>query len=130
MIDNYTDAPNVPFLKTLGVSVKEIADTYAEMAVTIDERHLNYMGGAHGGLISALVDTVSFFPRPLIPSGLNLTTVSLNINYVSTAGIGDTLIARSDLLHLGRSTASLSVKIVNQNNKLVAHGTSSLMVLS
>ena len=130
MISQYDDAPNVPFLKTLGVAIKEIADTYAEMTVTIDERHLNYMGGAHGGLISALVDTVSFFPRPLIPSGLKLTTVSLNINYVSPAKPGDTLLARSELLHLGRSTASLSVKIFNQHKKLIAHGTSSLMILS
>ena len=130
MIQKYDDVPNVPFLKTLGVSIKEIGNTYAEMSVTIDERHLNYMGGAHGGLISALVDTVSFFPQPLIPSGLKLTTVSLNINYVSAATRGDTLVARSELLHLGRSTASLSVRVVNQDKKLVAHGTSTLMVLA
>ena len=130
MIQKYEDAPNVPFLKTLGVSIREIGSDYAEMCVSIDERHLNYMGGAHGGLISALVDTVSFFPQPLIPSGLKLTTVSLNINYVSAAMQGDTLTARSQLLHLGRSTASLSVRVINQDNKLIAHGTSTLMVLS
>lgn len=124
------NVPNVPFLKTLGVTLRESADTYAEMIVVIDDRHLNYMGGAHGGLISALADTVSFFPRPLIPSGLKLTTVNLNVNYVKAAMPGDMLIARSDLLHLGRRTASLSVKIVNQDDSLIAHGTSTLMFLT
>ena len=87
---------DIPFLKTLGVSVRDIAEKHAEMTVTIDDRHLNYMGTVHGGLISALVDTVCFFPKPLIPSGLKLTTVDLNVSYVRPALKGDTLVARSE----------------------------------
>ena len=121
---------DIPFLKTLGVSVHEIAEKHAEMTVTIDERHLNYMGTVHGGLISALVDTVCFFPKPLIPSGLKLTTVDLNVSYVKPALQGDTLVARSELLHLGRRTARLSVKVTDQDHGLVAYGTATLMVLS
>ena len=121
---------NIPFLKTLGVSVMDITEKQAEMSVTIDDRHLNYMGTVHGGLISALVDTVCFFPKPLIPSGLKLTTVDLNVSYVKPALKGDTLVARSELLHLGRRTARLSVKVTDQNHGLVAYGTATLMVLS
>jgi len=121
---------DIPFLKTLGVSVQEIAERHAEMTVTIDDRHLNYMGTVHGGLISALVDTVCFFPKPLIPSGLKLTTVDLNVSYVRPALKGDTLVARSELLHLGRRTARLTVKVTDQDHGLVAYGTATLMVLS
>lgn len=121
---------SIPFLQTLGISIRAIGDDYAEMAVTIDERHLNYMGGAHGGLISALVDTVCFFPRPLIPSGLKLTTVDLNVSYIRPVLLGDVLIARSELLHLGRRTASLSARVVDQHQRLVAHGKATLMLLS
>ena len=121
---------DIPFLKTLGVSVRDIAEKHAEMIVTVDDRHLNYMGTVHGGLISALVDTVCFFPKPLIPSGLKLTTVDLNVSYVRPALKGDTLVARSELLHLGRRTARLSVKVTDQDHGLVAYGTATLMVLS
>ena len=121
---------NIPFLKTLGVAVKEIAEQHAEMTVTIDDRHLNYMGTVHGGLISTLIDTVCFFPMPLIPSGLKLTTVDLNVSYVRSARKGDTLVARSELLHLGGRTARLAVKVTDQNQRLVAYGTATLMVLS
>ena len=121
---------DIPFLKTLSVSVRDIAEKHAEMTVTIDERHLNYMGTVHGGLISALVDTVCFFPKPLIPSGLKLTTVDLNVSYVKPALKGDTLVARSELLHLGRRTARLSVKVTDQDHGLVAYGTATLMILS
>ncbi len=121
---------DIPFLKTLGVAVREIAEEHAEMTVTIDDRHLNYMGTVHGGLISTLIDTVCFFPMPLIPSGLMLTTVDLNVSYVRPARKGDTLVARSELLHLGTRTARLSVKVTDQNQNLIAYGTATLMILS
>jgi len=124
------DTLEIPFLKTLGVSLGEVAEQHAEMIVTIDDRHLNYMGTVHGGLISALVDTVCFFPRPLIPSGLKWTTVDLHVSYVRPAWKGDTLVARSELLHLGRRTARLSVKVVDQDRRLIALGDATLMVLS
>ncbi len=120
----------IPFLQTLGIAIHAIGDDYAEMTVSIDQRHLNYLGGAHGGLISALVDTVCFFPRPLIPSGRKLTTVDLNVSFVRPAKHGDVLTARSELLHLGRRTASLSVRVVDQHQRLIAHGKATLMLLS
>jgi len=120
---------NIPFLQTLGVTLGDIAERHAVMTVAIDDRHLNYMGTVHGGLISALVDTACFFPEPLVPSGLKLTTVDLHVNYIRPARKGDTLTARSELLHLGRRTARLVVKVTDQADNLVAHGAATLMVL-
>ena len=121
---------DIQFLKTLGISLGEIADSHAEMKVSIDDCHLNYMGTVHGGLISTLVDTVCFFPKPLLPSGLKLATVDLHVSYIRTAGKGDTLTARSELLHLGGRTARLSVGVTDQDRNLVAHGLATLMVLT
>jgi acyl-CoA thioesterase len=38
-------------------------------------------------------------------------------------------VARSALLHLGRRTASLSVRVTKGEDELVAHGTVTLIVL-
>jgi len=119
----------IPLLKTLNIKLIEIGDSHAVMEVEVDERHGNYFGGAHGGLIATLADTVSFFPRPLLPSGVACTTTNLVINYVHPAAIGDLLTARSELLHLGRRTASLAVRITDSRQRLVAHATASLMLL-
>jgi acyl-CoA thioesterase len=48
---------------------------------------------------------------------------------VRAAQVGDHLSARAELLHLGRRTASLSVRVTDGRGRLVAHGTSTLMVL-
>jgi len=89
-------------LQTLNIHLREIGGTHAIMEVIVAELHSNYFGGAHGGLIATLVDTVSFFSRPLLPSGKSCTTTNLNVTYVRPAVIGDVLTARSDLIHMGR----------------------------
>jgi acyl-CoA thioesterase len=119
----------IALLRTLGIRLVEIGDRHALMTVQADARHLNYLGGVHGGLLAALVDTVCFFPRPLLPAGQAATTVNLNVSYVRAAAVGDCLTARSELVHLGRRTASLSVKVTDQRGRLVAHGTANLLLL-
>jgi acyl-CoA thioesterase len=119
----------IPLLRTLGIRLTEVGERHAVMEVEVSDAHRNYYGGAHGGLIATLVDTVAFFPRPLIPSGTLLTTTGINVAYVRPAAVGDRLRARSELLHLGRRTASLSVKVTDGRDRLVAHGTVTLLVL-
>jgi acyl-CoA thioesterase len=126
---NLESANAIALLKTLGIRLAEIGDRHAVMTVTADDRHLNYLGGVHGGLLAALADTVCFFPRPLLPSGQAATTVNLNVSYLRPAAAGDRLLARSELLHLGRRTASLAVRITDRDERLVAHGTAVLLLL-
>jgi len=128
--DVFTTASQISLLQTLDIQLAEIGDHHAVMTVTVAEKHLNYLGGAHGGLLATLADTVAFFPRPLLPSGQNCTTTNLNVAYLRPAALGDTLFARAELLHLGRRTASVQVRIVNQADKLIAHGTTSLMLIN
>ena len=118
----------IPLLRTLNINLREIGDRHAIMEVTVSAMHGNYFGGAHGGLIAMLVDTVSFLPRPLLPSGKSCTTTNLNVTYVRPAAMGDLLVARAELLHMGRRLASLAVTVKNQEDKLVAHGTTTLML--
>lgn len=119
----------IPLLQTLGIQLREIGDRHAVMEVTVSDMHRNYFGGAHGGLLATLVDTASFFPRPLLPSGTFCTTTSLNVSYIRPAALGDRLTARSELVHMGRRTASVKVDITNQKARLVAHGVVGLMLL-
>jgi acyl-CoA thioesterase len=120
----------ISMLRTLNILLREIGATHAIMEVTVNELHSNYFGGAHGGLIATLVDTVSFFPRQLLPSGKSCTTTNLNVTYVRPAVMGDVLTARSELIHMGRRMVSVTVTVKNQKDKLVAHGTVTLMVSS
>jgi len=119
----------IPLLRTLDIRLTEIGERHAVMQVEVADKHRNYFGGAHGGLVATLIDTVCFFPRPFLPSGRLVTTSNLNVNYVRAAMPGDHLVARAEVLHLGRRTASLVVRVVDAEGRLIAHGTVTLMVL-
>lgn len=119
----------IPFLRTLGVALREIGDRHAVMSVRVDARHANYSGGVHGGLIATLVDTVSFFPRPLLPSGRRMTTTNLQVSYLRAPKVGETLTARAELLHVGRRTASVVSRVEDEAGRLVAHGAVTLLDL-
>lgn len=119
----------ISLLKILDIRLTEIGERHAAMEVTVADKHRNYFGGAHGGLIATLVDTVCFFPRPLLPAGRLVTTANLNVSFVRAAAVGDLLRARSEIVHLGRRTVSLTVQVENEQGNLVAHGTATLLVL-
>jgi acyl-CoA thioesterase len=119
----------IPLLQTLGITLEEVGERHAVMAVTVAAAHRNYFGGAHGGLIATLIDTVSFFPQSLIPSGRALTTTNLCIQYVRPAAVGDRLTARAEVLHHGRRTAVLQVSVTDQRQRLIAQGSITLMFL-
>jgi len=129
-MDELDYASRIAMLQTLGVRLTEIGDRHATVEVVVADAHRNYYGGAHGGLIATLLDTVCFFPRPLIPAGLRLATSSLAVAYVRPARVGDRLVARSELRHLGRRMATLSAHVSDGEGRLVAHGTVTLVVLS
>lgn len=118
----------IAMLRTLNIHLREIGETHAIMEVMVADLHCNYFGGAHGGLLATLIDTVSFFPRPLLPSGKSCTTTNLGVTYVRPAAVGDVLTARSELVHFGKRLASVTVTVHNQHDKLVAHGTVTLML--
>ncbi|WP_027715049.1 PaaI family thioesterase [Desulfuromonas sp. TF] len=119
----------IAMLRTLDIRLVEIGEHHAVMEVEVGKKHLNYLGGAHGGLIATLIDTVCFFPRPFIPSGRLVTTSNLNVSFLRPAAPGDHLMARAEVLHRGRRTASLSVRVLDGESRLIAHGTVTLMVL-
>ena len=125
----FAKAASIPLLQTLDISLAESGEQHAVMEVTVSAKHANYYGGAHGGLLATLADTVCFFPLPLIPSGLQVTTVNLNLNYMRPVSLGERLRARADLLRLGRRSANLNVSIENETGKQVVQGTAVLMVL-
>lgn len=117
----------MPLLVTLAIHCTAIGSDFCRMEVTVDDRHRNFYGGAHGGLLATLVDTVCFFAEPLLPAGRLLTTSQLSVSYLRPAAVGDHLIAESKILHLGRRTVHVDVVVHNQHGALVVHGTGSLL---
>jgi len=95
-----------PFFKLLGPLWTRRVDGVFEMAITIDERHLNGRGQCHGGLLAAFADIalVRSVARTVDPP-MRVATASLTIDYAGSVEKGETVIATTDVLRMGRRMA-------------------------
>jgi len=117
------------FIKELGIKITEIKEDEAFGEMLVTEKMQNYMEYLHGGVIASLIDTVAFFPNRLLPSGIKITTTSIEVKYFRPVNIGDLLKAHAKIVHLGKKLGVIEVIVTNNLNKLIAKGTVSVMTL-
>ena len=96
----------------LGIELQEIEDTHTSGRIVVDKRHLHPGGYVHGGVWTALGDTVAAWATfRNIPPGHNFTTIELKLNVFSAGLLGDEIVAVGEPLHVGKSTVVIEVKI-------------------
>ncbi len=96
----------------LGIEPLEIEDGHARGRIVVDKRHLHPGGYVHGGVWTALGDTVAAWVTfRNIPPGHNFTTIELKLNVFSAGLPGDEIVAVGEPLHVGRSTIVIEVRM-------------------
>lgn len=96
----------------LGIEPIEIEDDFASGHIVVDKRHLHPGGFVHGGVWTALGDTVAAWATfRNIPPGHNFTTIELKLNVFAAGVLGDEIVATAEPLHAGKSTVVIEVKI-------------------
>jgi 1,4-dihydroxy-2-naphthoyl-CoA hydrolase len=96
----------------LGIEPLEIEDEVARGRIVVEQRHLHPGGFVHGGVWTALGDTVAAWATfRTIPPGHDFTTVELKLNVFRAGVLGDEIVAEARPLHTGRSTVVIEVRI-------------------
>lgn len=96
----------------LGIEPIEIEDSFASGRIVVDQRHLHPGGYVHGGVWTALGDTVAAWATfRNIPPKHNFTTIELKLNVFSAGLSGDEIVAVATPLHAGKSTVVIEVKV-------------------
>jgi len=96
----------------LGIEPLEVEDSHARGRIVVDRRHLHPGGFVHGGVWTALGDTVAAWSTfRCIPPGHNFTTIELKLNVFAAGLEGDEIEAVAEPLHVGKSTVVIEVKI-------------------
>ena len=80
--------------------------------IVVDKRHLHPGGFVHGGVWTALGDTVAAWATfRVIPPGHNFTTIELKLNVFAAGLLGDEIVAVAEPLHTGKSTVVIEVRM-------------------
>ncbi|MGV9847685.1 PaaI family thioesterase [Streptomyces sp. NPDC003442] len=124
-----TDVPTIGRL--LGMRFDEVDP--GRVVVSLDTRpdFANPLGTVHGGIAATLLDSaMGCAVHTTLPAGVSYTTLELKVNYIRAARTdGQTLIAEGTVLHAGRRTATAEGKVLDEQGKLIAHATTTCMIL-
>jgi uncharacterized protein (TIGR00369 family) len=96
----------------LKIEPLEIEESHSLGRIVVEKRHLHPGGFVHGGVWTALGDTVAAWATfKAIPPGHNFTTIELKLNVFAAGLLGDEILARAEALHTGRSTVVVEVRM-------------------
>jgi uncharacterized protein (TIGR00369 family) len=119
-----------PYFHLLSMSILKIEEGTSWLEIDLNPKHLQPFGMVHGGVFSSLVDAAAFWSvYPLLEEGQGLTTVEMKLNFLAPAKTGK-MLARGTCLKLGKTLALGQSEVSDDQGRLLAHGTATMMILT
>ncbi|MEV0051370.1 PaaI family thioesterase [Saccharopolyspora shandongensis] len=117
--------------RLLGMRFDEVE--HGRIVISLETRpdFANPLGTVHGGIAATLLDSaMACAVHTTLPAGVGYTTLELKVNYIRAARTdGRTLTAEGNVIHAGRSTATAEGKVLDEQGKLMAHATTTCLIL-
>ncbi len=118
-----------PYFQLLSVQIKGLDWGKSHLEVDVQEKHLQPYGMVHGGVCASIVDAACFWAVwTQVEGEVGLTTVEMKLNYLAPVSEGR-LIAKGKSIKVGRTICLAEALVENNEGVLIAHGTSTLMIL-
>jgi uncharacterized protein (TIGR00369 family) len=124
--------PQSPISKPMSFRLVEVGDGFAAFEGEPSPDLLNPMGIVHGGWALTLIDSAAACAcHSLLPAGTSYTTIETKANF-SRAIKPDTGRVRAEgrVISQGRQIMSSEARLVAPDGRVLAHGTSTIMVLA
>jgi uncharacterized protein (TIGR00369 family) len=129
MIDGTLPSPTMA--RSLGFRLVEVEEGRAVFEGEPGPGLLNPLGSVHGGLALTLIDSAAGCAvHTTLPAGIGYTTVETKVNFTRPiAPDGGTVRCEGRIVSRGRRIATAEARLVDAGGKLLAHGSSTLMIL-
>jgi uncharacterized protein (TIGR00369 family) len=120
-----------PMAETMGFALTAVSEGEAEFQCKITRRHLNPFGTVHGGVALALLDSAAGCAlHTLLLPGVGYASIETKVNYTAPLTLeSGTVRAVGRILSKGKTIATAEAKLYGEDDQLVAHGSSTLMIL-
>jgi uncharacterized protein (TIGR00369 family) len=124
--------PAPPIAETLGFRLVEAEPGRAVFEGEPGPHLLNPLGGVHGGWALTLIDSATGCAlHTALPPGWGYATVETKANFTrAIAPDGGTVRCEGRLVTKGRQIATSEARLIAADGKLLAHGTSTLILLA
>lgn len=102
----------------------------ATMEVVIRPEMCNPYHNIHGGMMSLVIDEAIGWAIVSAQLDIQYTSVSLNIDFLYAASVGETIAATARIIRAGKKIVNVVVDVHNSEGKLLAKGNSNLVSTS
>ena len=123
--------PPPPIAKLLSMDLVEVEEGKAVFQLTPAEQHYNPIGVVHGGIAFTMLDSaMGCCVQTMLPAGKGYTTLEIKANLVRAITLKTGPIrATGKVVHMGRQTATAEGRLEDSQGKLLAHGTTTCIIL-
>lgn len=124
------EIPGPPVAQVLGFKVAEVEEGRVVIELEASDRLHNPMGTLHGGILCDLADAAMGYAFVSTLSEDELfTTVEIKLNFLKPI-FNSKLRAKGQLIKKGSKIGLLECHIYDEKGRLVAHSTSTCMILA
>lgn len=122
--------PAPPIAATLGFTLDQVEFGHAVFALAPGEEHYNPIGSVHGGVYATLLDSAAGCAvQSVLPAGMGYTSLDLNVKFLRPITVDSGKVrAVGTVLNHGRRTALAQAELLDSDDRLLAHATSSCML--
>ncbi len=120
---------NCPYFNLLSMKIDTLEMGRSFLEVEVQKKHLQPYGIVHGGVYASLIDAAAFWAAYSTVESTAMTTVEMKLNYLAPAASGR-FIARGKSIKSGRTICLSEATVFDDQRKMLAHGTVTLMILN
>lgn len=115
-VASINDYPGKNLIKTLGIHIVALEETYAEARMAVTENNQQTIGYLHGGATIALAETIGGIGSyAILPEEEHCLGMQISASHIASAKLGDTVIAKANLIHKGRRTHVWDVNVYSED---------------
>jgi uncharacterized protein (TIGR00369 family) len=125
------ELPHPPIMDTLGLTDLRPEPGRVVVEMPAAEFHYNPLGSVHGGVISTLLDTAAACAvHTTLAVGELYTSVDLSVKFLRPVTVDSGLLTcEGTVIQRGRRTALAEAQLSDESGRLVAHATSTCLIM-
>jgi uncharacterized protein (TIGR00369 family) len=122
--------PRASISTTIPMQLFAVTEGVVRFKVQADERHLNPLGGVHGGFAATVLDSATGCAiHTMLGAGVGYGTIDLNVKMCRPIPKNTELLATGTVLNMSKNLGISEAKIVDQDGKIYAYATATCMLI-
>ncbi len=121
--------PHPSIADTVPMRITELTKGSIKFIVKADDRHINPLGGVHGGFASTVLDSATGCAiHTMLDAGVGYGTIDLNVKMLRPIPLGVELVAEGHVINISKNIGVSEGVIKDNEGKLYAHGTTTCSI--